>query len=362
MSCSSARRTATGRARARCSSSGRRVDDEAYRARARGRETRSPPAFAALFERGRRARRADRRLRGARRGSAGRHARGRRRGPLHRRRTTSPGNPAVSLPCGLVEGDLPAGLQLAAAVGDDELLLSVATRLRGGVAMRVQDCNWMQLEEYLRDDDRIVLPLGSVEQHAYLSLAVDVILSERVSVEAAEPLGVPVLPALPYGITPYFAAYPGSPTLQRRDVSRGRPRSCSSRSTGRASAASCSSTATAATIPAATPRRSGAPSTTDAQALWHNWWNAPRTWAGRPGDRRRREPRVVARELPVDAPRGRRAAAGAQADGGHRADARARSARGARDCSATARSAASTSGRTRTSCVSGRRASRRFAT
>jgi 2-dehydropantoate 2-reductase len=37
------------------------------------------------------------------------------------------GNPAVSLPCGLVEGNLPAGLQLAAAVGQDELLLSVAS-------------------------------------------------------------------------------------------------------------------------------------------------------------------------------------------------------------------------------------------
>jgi aspartyl-tRNA(Asn)/glutamyl-tRNA(Gln) amidotransferase subunit A len=36
------------------------------------------------------------------------------------------GNPAVSLPCGLVEGNLPAGLQLAAAVGQDELLLSAA--------------------------------------------------------------------------------------------------------------------------------------------------------------------------------------------------------------------------------------------
>jgi len=79
--------------------------------------------------------------------------------------------------------------------------------------MRVQDCNWMQLEEYLRGDDRIVLPFGSIEQHAYLSLGVDMILSERVAVEAAEPLGVPVMPSLPYGITPYFAAYPGSPTL-----------------------------------------------------------------------------------------------------------------------------------------------------
>jgi Asp-tRNA(Asn)/Glu-tRNA(Gln) amidotransferase A subunit family amidase len=36
------------------------------------------------------------------------------------------GAPAVSLPCGLAEGALPAGLQLAAAVGEDALLLSVA--------------------------------------------------------------------------------------------------------------------------------------------------------------------------------------------------------------------------------------------
>ena len=81
--------------------------------------------------------------------------------------------------------------------------------------MRVADLNWMQLEEYLRHDDRIVLPLGSTEQHAYLSLATDAILAERVSIEAAEPLEVPVLPALAYGITPYFAAFPGSPSVKR---------------------------------------------------------------------------------------------------------------------------------------------------
>ena len=72
----------------------------------------------------------------------------------------------------------------------------------------------MQLEEYLSHDDRIVLPLGSTEQHAYLSLATDAILAERVAVEAAEPLGIPVLPALAYGITPYFAAFPGSPSVR----------------------------------------------------------------------------------------------------------------------------------------------------
>jgi len=74
--------------------------------------------------------------------------------------------------------------------------------------------NWMQLEAYLERDDRIVLPVGSTEQHAYLSLETDNILAERVAAEAAEPLGVPVLPVLPYGITPSFGAYPGSPTLR----------------------------------------------------------------------------------------------------------------------------------------------------
>ncbi len=48
------------------------------------------------------------------------------RGPLTPRPTTSPACPAVSLPCGIAEGTLPAGLQLAAALGEDALLLSVA--------------------------------------------------------------------------------------------------------------------------------------------------------------------------------------------------------------------------------------------
>src|SRR6059036_385978 len=72
----------------------------------------------------------------------------------------------------------------------------------------------MQLEAYLVGDDRIVLPVGSTEQHAYLSLETDNILAERAAVDAAEPLGVPVLPVLPYGLTPAFAAFPGSPTLR----------------------------------------------------------------------------------------------------------------------------------------------------
>jgi creatinine amidohydrolase len=80
--------------------------------------------------------------------------------------------------------------------------------------VKIREVNWMHVEEYLRSDDRILLPIGSTEQHGYLSLETDNILAERVSVEAAEPLGVLVLPVLAYGLTPSFAAYPGSPSLR----------------------------------------------------------------------------------------------------------------------------------------------------
>src|SRR5271156_1961568 len=72
----------------------------------------------------------------------------------------------------------------------------------------------MRVEEYLRRDDRVVLPTGSTEQHGSLSRGPDAILAERVAVEAAEPLGVPVLPALPFGMAPHWAAFPGSMSLR----------------------------------------------------------------------------------------------------------------------------------------------------
>jgi creatinine amidohydrolase len=84
----------------------------------------------------------------------------------------------------------------------------------GEARVRLWDTNWQAIEAYLEDDDRVVVPIGSTEQHGYLSLGTDAILAERVAVEAAEPLGVPVLPVLPFGMAPYFRAFPGSMTLR----------------------------------------------------------------------------------------------------------------------------------------------------
>ena len=80
--------------------------------------------------------------------------------------------------------------------------------------VNIADMSWSQVEAYLTTDDRAVVPLGCTEQHAGLSLATDTTLAARVSTEAAEPLGVPVFPAIPYGITPAFLAYPGTVSLR----------------------------------------------------------------------------------------------------------------------------------------------------
>jgi creatinine amidohydrolase len=80
--------------------------------------------------------------------------------------------------------------------------------------MRIAEMDWRMVEDWVRHDDRCVLPIGSTEQHAGLSLATDTILAERVAVEAAEPLGIPVFPVMPYGLTPYFTSFAGSVTLR----------------------------------------------------------------------------------------------------------------------------------------------------
>lgn len=144
--------------------------------------------------------------------------------------------------------------------------------------MRITEMNWMQVEAYLKDDDRCVLPVGSTEQHAYLSLSVDSILSERVAAEAAEPLDIPVFPVLAYGLTPYFRAYPGSVTLRMETYIRifkdildslaeqGFKRILVVNGHGGNS-------------PALGLVREWMADNPGHHVKFHNWWNAPRTWA-----------------------------------------------------------------------------------
>lgn len=79
--------------------------------------------------------------------------------------------------------------------------------------MKFSSLNWQDIENYLKLDDRCVFPVGCTEQHAFLSLTTDSILAEKISLDAAEPLNIPVLPVLNYGHTPIFMDYPGTISL-----------------------------------------------------------------------------------------------------------------------------------------------------
>ena len=144
--------------------------------------------------------------------------------------------------------------------------------------MKIENANWMQVEEYLKRDDRVVLPLGSTEQHGYLSLCVDAILPERLALAAAQPLDVPVFPVLPYGVAPYFLGYPGTIALRLETYMRvvmdvldslagaGFKRILIVNGHGGNSPAGSRAIEWMADHPGV-------------RVKWHNWWNAPDTWA-----------------------------------------------------------------------------------
>ncbi|MCC6718126.1 MAG: creatininase family protein [Acetobacteraceae bacterium] len=144
--------------------------------------------------------------------------------------------------------------------------------------MRIAQMDWRMVEDWLRHDDRGVLALGSVEQHAGLSLAVDAILAERVAVEAAEPLGIPVFPAMPFGLAPYFQAFPGSITLRvetycavMRDLLDSLKRSGFRRIV--------MVNGHGGNAPAGALAQEWMMDNPDCRVRFHDWWRAPRTMA-----------------------------------------------------------------------------------
>lgn len=144
--------------------------------------------------------------------------------------------------------------------------------------MRVSGSNWQQIETYLKTDDRAILPLGSTEQHAGLSLSVDSILSEKVAADAAAPLGIPVFPVVAYGITPYFLSYPGTISIRQetyvsliRDILDGLRRQGFRRI--------LIVNGHGGNQPAGSMAIEWMADNPDTAVKFHNWWNAPKTFA-----------------------------------------------------------------------------------
>jgi creatinine amidohydrolase len=80
--------------------------------------------------------------------------------------------------------------------------------------MRISDLNWFDVESYLEHDDRIMIVIGSCEQHGYLSLHTDTKIPLALADAAAQQTNILVAPPINFGASPYFLAYPGTISLR----------------------------------------------------------------------------------------------------------------------------------------------------
>jgi len=81
--------------------------------------------------------------------------------------------------------------------------------------MQLQKATWAQVETYLKTDNRVIIPIGSTEQHGPTGLlGTDALLAEGVARGAGVAAGVFVTPTVHVGMAQHHLAFPGSLTLR----------------------------------------------------------------------------------------------------------------------------------------------------
>jgi creatinine amidohydrolase len=81
--------------------------------------------------------------------------------------------------------------------------------------MQLALCTWQEVEEYLRSQRGIVVPVGSVEQHGPNGLiGTDHLDAEFVAKGLGDAIGCMVAPTLAYGMSQHHLGFAGSATLR----------------------------------------------------------------------------------------------------------------------------------------------------
>jgi creatinine amidohydrolase len=99
----------------------------------------------------------------------------------------------------------------------DENGFTVGRKLNGGYMRdryELTHLNWMQVESRLREDVRIVIPMGATEEHGYLSLLSDFLFVDRVTRQACERSNVLRAPVIPFGCSAFAVQFPGTISLR----------------------------------------------------------------------------------------------------------------------------------------------------
>jgi creatinine amidohydrolase len=77
------------------------------------------------------------------------------------------------------------------------------------------ELSWMEMQEYLARDQRVILPLGATEEHGrHLGLGTDHIEAEAIALGVGKATGVAVAPTLNYGMSHALLNFPGTLSLR----------------------------------------------------------------------------------------------------------------------------------------------------
>ena len=79
----------------------------------------------------------------------------------------------------------------------------------------LQEQSWQDVAEYLKSDDRIIMPVGSTEQHGrFAPLGTDTYVALTLAGDASERTGVMMAPPLWFGWSPHHLVCPGTITVR----------------------------------------------------------------------------------------------------------------------------------------------------
>lgn len=67
--------------------------------------------------------------------------------------------------------------------------------------MKLEELTWKEVEEYLKTDKRLIVPIGTCEQHGlHLPLNTDTLVADKLAEYLSQETGILVSPTLNYGI------------------------------------------------------------------------------------------------------------------------------------------------------------------
>ncbi len=80
---------------------------------------------------------------------------------------------------------------------------------------RLQEISWSDAEAYLKNDDRIIIPIGSTEQHGtFAPLGTDTYVATALAGDAGSITGVLTSPPLWFGWSPHHLVRPGTISIR----------------------------------------------------------------------------------------------------------------------------------------------------